>query len=253
MASQLQEFFSDEVTAGRLPKNLLPLQVRSRAPYPHRRADAFAFLPVWYRKRQFLDLGVESRSFLTCYLPSRSPTQSSVVSLRVPSRGSRSGPRFSRSALPFSAPVARNDAARFPRTRSSNSSTLASSTLRPPPRFASLPKDSSTSTRVSSLLRLPVPHRLTHRNRLGQLQGPPSSPLAAGRQLARDHSSFGCAFLLSSLGISLTSGTAGVIAMNTPLEVDMYAHANSTCALGSRMLNGIGGSGDFLRNAKVGP
>ncbi|PFH46279.1 hypothetical protein AMATHDRAFT_70228 [Amanita thiersii Skay4041] len=43
----------------------------------------------------------------------------------------------------------------------------------------------------------------------------------------------------------------GVIAMNTPLEVDIYAHANSTCALGSRMLNGIGGSGDFLRNAKL--
>ncbi|KIJ41957.1 hypothetical protein M422DRAFT_48423 [Sphaerobolus stellatus SS14] len=43
----------------------------------------------------------------------------------------------------------------------------------------------------------------------------------------------------------------GVIAMNTPLEVDMYAHANSTCALGSRMLNGLGGSGDFLRNAKL--
>ncbi|KAF8591681.1 acyl-CoA carboxylate CoA-transferase [Ramaria rubella] len=42
----------------------------------------------------------------------------------------------------------------------------------------------------------------------------------------------------------------GVIAMNTPLEVDIYAHANSTCALGSRMLNGLGGSGDFLRNAK---
>ncbi|GAA6005341.1 hypothetical protein JCM10207_002944 [Rhodosporidiobolus poonsookiae] len=43
----------------------------------------------------------------------------------------------------------------------------------------------------------------------------------------------------------------GVIAMNTPLEVDLYAHANSTCALGSRMLNGLGGSGDFLRNAKL--
>ncbi|KAL8280713.1 hypothetical protein RQP46_007036 [Phenoliferia psychrophenolica] len=43
----------------------------------------------------------------------------------------------------------------------------------------------------------------------------------------------------------------GVIAMNTPLEVDIYAHANSTCALGSRMLNGLGGSGDFLRNAKL--
>ncbi|KAG6810228.1 hypothetical protein H0H92_012817 [Tricholoma furcatifolium] len=43
----------------------------------------------------------------------------------------------------------------------------------------------------------------------------------------------------------------GVIAMNTPLEVDIYAHANSTNALGSRMLNGIGGSADFLRNAKL--
>ncbi|KAF9441309.1 acyl-CoA carboxylate CoA-transferase [Macrolepiota fuliginosa MF-IS2] len=43
----------------------------------------------------------------------------------------------------------------------------------------------------------------------------------------------------------------GVIAMNTPLEVDIYGHANSTCALGSRMLNGLGGSADFLRNAKL--
>ncbi|KAF5344316.1 hypothetical protein D9756_011310 [Leucocoprinus leucothites] len=43
----------------------------------------------------------------------------------------------------------------------------------------------------------------------------------------------------------------GIIAMNTPLEVDIYGHANSTCALGSRMLNGIGGSADFLRNAKL--
>ncbi|KAG5637606.1 Acetyl-CoA hydrolase [Sphagnurus paluster] len=40
----------------------------------------------------------------------------------------------------------------------------------------------------------------------------------------------------------------GIIAMNTPLE---YAHANSTNALGSRMLNGLGGSADFLRNAKL--
>lgn len=43
----------------------------------------------------------------------------------------------------------------------------------------------------------------------------------------------------------------GVIAMNTPVEVDIYAHANSTNVLGSRMLNGLGGSGDFLRNAKL--
>lgn len=42
----------------------------------------------------------------------------------------------------------------------------------------------------------------------------------------------------------------GCIGMNTPVEVDVYAHANSTCVMGSRMLNGIGGSADFLRSAK---
>ncbi|ADR18126.1 acetyl-CoA hydrolase/transferase C-terminal domain-containing protein [Calditerrivibrio nitroreducens] len=41
----------------------------------------------------------------------------------------------------------------------------------------------------------------------------------------------------------------GVIGMNTPVEFDIYAHANSTCVGGTRMLNGIGGSGDFERNA----
>ncbi|KAK3493508.1 acetyl-CoA deacylase [Neurospora crassa] len=42
----------------------------------------------------------------------------------------------------------------------------------------------------------------------------------------------------------------GVIGMNTPVEVDIYAHANSTNVMGSRMLNGLGGSADFLRNSK---
>lgn len=41
----------------------------------------------------------------------------------------------------------------------------------------------------------------------------------------------------------------GVIAMNTPIEFDIYAHANSSLVSGSRMINGIGGAGDFLRNA----
>ncbi len=41
----------------------------------------------------------------------------------------------------------------------------------------------------------------------------------------------------------------GCIAMNTPVEFDIYAHANSTLIGGTRMINGIGGSGDFLRNA----
>lgn len=41
----------------------------------------------------------------------------------------------------------------------------------------------------------------------------------------------------------------GVIAINTAIEVDIYGHVNSTNIMGSRMMNGIGGSGDFTRNA----
>lgn len=40
-----------------------------------------------------------------------------------------------------------------------------------------------------------------------------------------------------------------VFAMNTPLEVDIYGHVNSTHVEGSRIVNGLGGSGDFFRNA----
>jgi acetyl-CoA hydrolase len=43
----------------------------------------------------------------------------------------------------------------------------------------------------------------------------------------------------------------GVIGMNTPVEFDIYAHCNSTMVGGSRIVNGIGGSGDFLRNAHL--
>lgn len=41
----------------------------------------------------------------------------------------------------------------------------------------------------------------------------------------------------------------GVISMNTAIEVDIYGHANSTHVMGTKMMNGIGGSGDFTRNA----
>jgi acetyl-CoA hydrolase len=41
----------------------------------------------------------------------------------------------------------------------------------------------------------------------------------------------------------------GVICINTPAEIDIYAHVNSTMVNGSRMMNGVGGSGDFMRNA----
>lgn len=41
----------------------------------------------------------------------------------------------------------------------------------------------------------------------------------------------------------------GLIAINTAIEVDLYGHANSTQVCGTKMMNGIGGSGDFERNA----
>ncbi len=40
----------------------------------------------------------------------------------------------------------------------------------------------------------------------------------------------------------------GVIAMNTALEADLFGNINSTHVLGTKMMNGIGGSGDFTRN-----
>lgn len=41
----------------------------------------------------------------------------------------------------------------------------------------------------------------------------------------------------------------GVIGINTALEVDLYGNVNSTHVGGTKMMNGIGGSGDFARNA----
>ena len=41
----------------------------------------------------------------------------------------------------------------------------------------------------------------------------------------------------------------GVIAINTAIEVDLYGNVNSTHICGTKMMNGIGGSGDFERNA----
>ena len=41
----------------------------------------------------------------------------------------------------------------------------------------------------------------------------------------------------------------GIIAVNTALEADIFGNVNSTHVSGSKMMNGIGGSGDFARNA----
>lgn len=43
----------------------------------------------------------------------------------------------------------------------------------------------------------------------------------------------------------------GVIAMNTAIEFDIFGNVNSTHIMGSKMMNGIGGSGDFARNAYI--
>ena len=41
----------------------------------------------------------------------------------------------------------------------------------------------------------------------------------------------------------------GVVALNTALEADIYGNVNSSHLYGSRIVNGIGGSGEFTRNS----
>lgn len=43
----------------------------------------------------------------------------------------------------------------------------------------------------------------------------------------------------------------GLISINTALEFDIYGNVNSTHVSGTKMMNGIGGSGDFARNCRL--
>ena len=43
----------------------------------------------------------------------------------------------------------------------------------------------------------------------------------------------------------------GIISMNTAIEIDLGGNVNSTHIMGTQMMNGIGGSGDFTRNAYI--
>ena len=43
----------------------------------------------------------------------------------------------------------------------------------------------------------------------------------------------------------------GLITINTALEADIFGNVNSTHVLGQKMMNGLGGSGDFTRNAYI--
>jgi succinyl-CoA:acetate CoA-transferase len=44
----------------------------------------------------------------------------------------------------------------------------------------------------------------------------------------------------------------GVVGINSAVEVDIYGNANATHLGGTRILNGIGGGGDFNRNSRLG-
>lgn len=43
----------------------------------------------------------------------------------------------------------------------------------------------------------------------------------------------------------------GLIGINSALEVDIFGHANSTHVKGTRIINGLGGSGDFNRHCSI--
>lgn len=43
----------------------------------------------------------------------------------------------------------------------------------------------------------------------------------------------------------------GIISMNTAIEADIFGNINSTHVMGNKIMNGIGGSGDFTRNAYI--
>jgi succinate CoA transferase len=43
----------------------------------------------------------------------------------------------------------------------------------------------------------------------------------------------------------------GIISINTAIEVDIWGNVNSTHVMGNNLMNGIGGSGDFTRNAYI--
>lgn len=79
------------------------------------------------------------------------------------------------------------------------------------------------------------------------------SPGAAER-LNQDLDQFRDRILLRSQEISNHPEVVrrlGCLAMNGMIEADLYGNVNSTHIMGSRIQNGIGGSGDFARNAYI--
>jgi len=74
------------------------------------------------------------------------------------------------------------------------------------------------------------------------------------RDLYRDLEQFRGRLLLRPQEISNNPEVVrrlGIISINTALELDLYGNVNSTHVMGRQMMNGIGGSGDFTRNAYI--
>jgi succinate CoA transferase len=92
--------------------------------------------------------------------------------------------------------------------------------------------------------------------RSGRLTGASSTALTLSepklQEIYDDFDYFASRIVLRPQEISNHSAVIrqlGVIATNTALEVDIYGHANSSHVCGTQMMNGIGGAGDFERNA----
>jgi acetyl-CoA hydrolase len=74
------------------------------------------------------------------------------------------------------------------------------------------------------------------------------------RDLYRDLEQFRGKILLRPQEISNNPEVVrrlGIVSINTALELDLYGNVNSTHVMGRQMMNGIGGSGDFTRNAYI--
>jgi succinate CoA transferase len=75
---------------------------------------------------------------------------------------------------------------------------------------------------------------------------------AATRRVIEDLSFFKTRVVLRPQEVSNSPEVVrrlGVVSMNTAIEVDLGGNVNSTHVMGKTMMNGIGGSGDFTRNA----
>lgn len=92
--------------------------------------------------------------------------------------------------------------------------------------------------------------------RAGRLLGASTSALTLSdpvmAEVAEGMDFFGPRIVLRPQELSNNPGVVrrlGVVAINTVLEMDIYGCANSTHVAGTQLMNGIGGSGDFTRNA----